>query len=399
MKERRYDIDWLRVIAMLTVFVFHCTRFFCNQDWHLKVPVAEQSELLDVLRFILISSWNMELFFLLSGFAAWYSLRHRTGGEYLWQRVKRLLVPLYTVGLFILLAPQQFFEGVTHGAVVVDFWQWLPTYYRNLLENLVSSWKPLENPASLLPFPFAGHLWFIQTLFVVALFTLPVLLFLRSERGKRFIDRLAGWASRPGGVFLFLIPLAAVQIALRWMPDSAGQNWAEFLWYALFYIFGYVIAADGRFTEGVKRAGWICLPLWFGAFVLFFVVVFLFHYDPTLGRGFSFFYLIQTTGWSVIAWSAVVFMLSLGARYLNFNNKLLAYSDEALLPFYLLHQTVILIVGWFVLSWNVPNLVQFLAIMIISFPAILVIYEVFVRRIGFMRFLFGMAPKKKQSTF
>ena len=66
MKERKYFIDWLRVIAMLTVFVFHSTRFFCTEDWHLKVPPAEQSEILGMLRGFFISSWFMELFLLVS---------------------------------------------------------------------------------------------------------------------------------------------------------------------------------------------------------------------------------------------------------------------------------------------------------------------------------------------
>jgi surface polysaccharide O-acyltransferase-like enzyme len=241
MKERRYDIDWLRTITMLTVFIFHCSRFFCPIDWHLKVPPDQQSEILDILRFILISSWNMEMFFLLSGFAAWYSLRRRTGGQYLWQRVKRLLIPLYTVGLFVLLVPQKYFDGVTHGTITGTFWKWLPSYYLTLPGGFLSSWQPLLNPDSLLPFPFLGHLWFIQTLFVVSLFTLPAVLYLRSERGKRFIDQLAGWAVRPGGVFLFLIPLAAVQVALRWVPNTAAQNWAEFLWYAIFFVMAILL--------------------------------------------------------------------------------------------------------------------------------------------------------------
>jgi peptidoglycan/LPS O-acetylase OafA/YrhL len=392
MRERRYDIDWLRVIAMLTVFVFHCTRFFCNQDWHLKVPVDQQSELLDIIRFVLISSWNMELFFLLSGFAAWYSLQHRTGGYYLWQRVKRLLVPLYTVGLFVLLLPQRYFENLTHGAITSSFWHWLPTYYLAIPGELLSSWQPLRDPPFLLPYPFTGHLWFIQTLFVVSLFSLLVLLFLRSEGGKRFIGWLAG-VTRPGGVFLFLIPLAVVQIALRWMHNAAGQDWAEFLWYALFYTYGYIIAADSRFTEGVKKVGWLCLPLWIGSFVILMWLALVFHYDPTLGRGFSLLYVVQIVGWSIATWSAIVFMLSLGAKYLTFSNKLLTYSNEAVLPFYLLHQTVILIVGWFVLSWNIPNLIRFLIILVVSFPAIMIIYEAFIRRIGFMRFLFGMSSR------
>ena len=83
MKERRYDLDWLRVISMLGVFVLHCTRFFCNEDWHVKAPVAQQSEFWALGRGVLLWVWLMEMFFLVSGFATWYSLRRRTAGQYL----------------------------------------------------------------------------------------------------------------------------------------------------------------------------------------------------------------------------------------------------------------------------------------------------------------------------
>ena len=75
MKERRYDIDWLRVIATLAVFVFHSTRFFGTEDWHAKVPAAEQSETVVLLREFLIAVWFMPLFFLVAGFASRYSLK------------------------------------------------------------------------------------------------------------------------------------------------------------------------------------------------------------------------------------------------------------------------------------------------------------------------------------
>lgn len=397
MKERRYDIDWLRVIAVLVVFVFHCTRFFCSIDWHLKVPTSEQSEILDILRYIFVGIWNMELFFLVAGFATWYALKHRTGGQYLVERVKRLLIPLYTVGLFILLPPQKYFDGVTHGAITGTFWQWLPSYYLTLPGSALSSWRPLLDPASLLPYPFTGHLWFIRTLFVISLVSLPVLLFLRSERGRRFLDRLAGWAARPGGIFLLLIPLTVLQIALKWSPEMA--DWAGFLWYALFFVIGYIIAADGRFTDGIKRYGWLWLALWFAVFlVVGGALIFVFHYDTSPGHGFSVLYMVSVSVWSVVSWSAVAFMLSLGAKYLTSGRRPLTYSNEVVLPFYLFHQTIILIVGWFVLSWNIGNFARFLIITVVSFPLILILYEVFVRRIGFMRFLFGMTPQMKRPT-
>jgi glucan biosynthesis protein C len=75
MQGRRYDVDWLRIIAMLAVFLFHCTRFFDPEGWHLKNP--EQSELLFISMRGLIWTWAMELFFVLSGVGTWYSLMSR----------------------------------------------------------------------------------------------------------------------------------------------------------------------------------------------------------------------------------------------------------------------------------------------------------------------------------
>ena len=196
---------------------------------------------------------------------------------------------------------------------------------------------------------------------------------------------------------IFLVPLAAIRLALGWMPEMNGRSWADFVWYTCLFAIGYILAADARFTEAIKRCGWLCPVLWIGTYVavggLLYLVL---GYDPTPGHGVSWLYALWQIGGSVVQWSAVVSVLSLGARYLNFNNKLLAYANEAVLPFFLFHQTVILIVGWFVLPWNINNVLQFALITLISFPLILVLYEVFVRHIGFMRFLFGMAPQKKR---
>jgi len=283
---------------------------------------------------------------------------------------------------------------VTNGYITGTFWQWLPSYYLTMPGNLRSSWRPDLDPASLVPYLFAGHLWFIQTLFAISLVVLPLLLLFRSEQGRRFIDRLAGWVARPGGIFLFLIPLVVAQIALRWLPKVTDRSWADFVWYALFYVIGYVFAADARFTEGAKRYAWLCLGLWFALYLIGGgTLEYVFHYRPETSPGFSLLYVIRQIIWSTITWCAGAFMLGLGAKYLNFSNRFLSYSNEAVLPFYLLHQTIIQSVGWFVLSLNLGNWASFFIIAGISFSLILILYEGLVRRIGFMRFLFGIAPK------
>jgi surface polysaccharide O-acyltransferase-like enzyme len=239
-------------------------------------------------------------------------------------------------------------------------------------------------------------LWFLQYLFLISLVTLPLLLFLKSSRGRRWLTRLAEGCDRRGGIFLFVIPLALVLIGLRGL-FAAQRSWADFFWYALYFVIGYIMAADARFTNAVKRHGWVCLVLWIVGFcggVALLVLVL--GYDPIPGdEPFSPMYVLYQIVWSITSWSAVVFVLSIGARYLDSNHKVLAYGNEAVLPFYLFHQTVILAVGFFVIGWNLGILPKLLIVSAISLPLTLGLYELLVRRFSTIRFFFGMKPKGK----
>ena len=342
----------------------------------------------------------MELFFVLSGAGAWYALKSRSGGQYLWERVKRLLIPLYTVGLFILIPPQAYFEAVTNGGYSGTFWEFLPLYYSRILSGFLDVFPHiLYDPTRLVPYSFPGHLWFLQYLFLISLVTLPLLIYLKSEGGQRWIDRLAGWIDRRGGIFLFVIPLALILICFRSL-FSGGRTWADLLWYATFFVFGYIMVADKRFTESIKRSGWVGLTLWLvGFFGVLSIIVLVLDYDPMPGNEpFSLIFVFYQIVYSIASWSAVVFILSLGAKYLNFNNKVLAYANEAVLPFYLLHQTIILCVGWFVIPLEMGILPKYLIIVVVSFALIMGIYELFIRRFNVVRFFFGMRPKKKPSA-
>ena len=184
MKERRYDIDWLRIVAIIAVFLLHSTHFFDEgTDWH--VQNKDQSIAVLVFRG-LINIWVMELFFLLSGAASWFSLKSKSGGQYLLERVKRIFVPMYTVGIFVLLPPTLYFTLVTNRGFTGTFWQMYPTY----LNNVISYGFNIKSPFLFGIWP--GHLWFLQFLFIMSVVLLPLLLFLRSERGHRLVSWLAG---------------------------------------------------------------------------------------------------------------------------------------------------------------------------------------------------------------
>jgi glucan biosynthesis protein C len=385
MKERRYDIDWVRVVATLAVFVFHSGRFFDKLDWHLKN--AQQSYFLTM--FVgLLDLWMMPLLFLLSGLGSWYSLKSRRSGQYLLERVKRLLIPLYTVGAFILLPPQFYFELITHGRDVSSIWKLIPPLYGGPLRfsldapYLVNLWT--------------GHLWFLQFLFIVSLLILPLLLYLKSKPGQRLIARLAQWSDRRGGIFLFLIPLILVRMVLRGFFHGA-HTWADLFYYAVFFLIGYVMAADKRFTEGYKRHGWVCLVLGIAAFAGESALIIGLHYPYPGAESFSWTYVLFNILISIGNFCWVIFILSLAGKYMNFNHKVLTYGNEAVLPFYIFHQTIILCVGWFVIRWNIGIGPKYLIIALVSFALIMALYDLLVRRFNVMRFFFGMRPKKKPS--
>lgn len=265
------------------------------------------------------------------------------------------------------------------------FWQLIPRYLGSLSLNFKTPYGTL---------PYAGHLWFLQHLFIISLVMLPLLLFLRSEKGRRVIDKLAGICLRPGGIFLFLIPLIEVRIAFEHFMFARPQSWSDLLSYAVFFVIGYIVAVDPRYTESIKRHGWVGLPLGILGFAGF---AFLISSGYSWGaEPFSLKYTLFQITDVVCQWGWIVFIYSMAAKYLNFKSKILPYGNEALLPFYIFHLTVVYGVAWFVLPWNLGIVPKFLIITVVSFILIMALYEGLVRHFNVIRFIFGMRLKKKR---
>lgn len=374
--SRRYDIDWLRVLAMLGVFFFHNARFFDPMPWHVKN--AEHT--LAALVFVgLLDCFQMPLLMLLSGAGSWFALRSKTPGRYLRDRVQRLLIPLYTVGLLLLIPPQYYWELVTNQGYTGSFWQYIPKFFRTL------NFSPGLEFLSFWP----GHLWFLRDLFLISLLTLPLLFLLRTRPGQWAIDRLAAGCDRPGGVFFFALPVAIVQLTIR-IAWPTGHPLSQFLYLMLFFLMGYCLMASDRFTRTLRRHAMVCLILAAACFLTMAYWVLQVGFKPWEIKQFSVTVAAFTLLQSLNTWLWIAAFLGLAARYLNFNNQALAYANEAVLPFYVLHQTVILTVGWFVVQWHLGMASKYALISTSSFLAIMALYELLIRRLNFLRFLFGM---------
>ena len=98
---------------------------------------------------------------------------------------------------------------------------------------------------------------------------------------------------------------------------------------------------------------------------------------------------------AVLAWCWIIGFLGFGSRVLNFENRFLTYANEAVLPFYILHQTILLIIGYFIIQWSSGIATKYMIITATSFVVIMAIYEFLVRRVNTLRFLFGLSSNTK----
>lgn len=372
---RLYYLDWLRVIAPLGVFLFHVTLVFSEFDYHIKN--AEQSPTITVFLAFLFP-WGMPLFYLIAGAGSWFALQRRTPSRYIRERFNRLLIP-FVVGS-ILFSPIQFFFEWSHkvqtGVVQASF----PEFIQAL------AWVPIS------PRFFGAigyHLWFLGFLFCYALLTLPLFGWLKEESGQGFISRTARLAEHRGGILLFILPLLLVRLGLHpFFPYE--HDWADFFFLLTFFTLGYLLFSDMRFTRAVQRDWLIMLavgiPAFLGALAIIVVTGEIdIEATPRTLLDFTWWGLVTVSSW---CWTA--FMLFIGMRFLDRSNKWLGYAQEAILPFFVVHHPVIIVIAYFIVQWNVGLLPKLLVVVLGAFAVSLGLYQFIIRRVRPLRVIFGM---------
>jgi hypothetical protein len=372
--ERDFAIDWLRVFAMGVVFLFHCARYFDTQGWHVKNPQSDDTITFFVL---FLSQWIMPLFFILSGISIYYMLNYRKTGAFIKSRFTRLLVP-FIFGTLVLIPSQVYIERVTQHHFTGSYIEFYPHYFDGFYAfggNF--AWMGL-------------HLWYLQMLFVYSLLFLPLFIYLRKEKTRDSISTLAGFFQRRSAIFLLALPLALLEFILD--PSRIGRRdfggWSFFL-YMIFFIYGYVIFTHPKFKTVIANNGRFAFIGGIAATATALILLLLLGF-PSYGN--SPYFLFMTTLRAFISWFWLIAIFSFFLRHFTTRNRFLGYANEAVLPFYILHQTIIVIIGFYLIHWNTGVYFKYVVLCIASFTSICLIYELFVRRINVMRFLFGLKP-------
>ncbi len=372
---RRYDVDWLRILAVLLLFPYHTARIFDTFDnWYVK-----NDQLSQALTYLIsyANPWHMPLLFLLAGAATCFALRFRSGGQYAVERFKRLLVP-FIFGLLVLVPPQSYLGLRNHSNYSGSFLGWYPNFFQGNAADLDGYFLGGFTPA---------HLWFIFYLFVFALVALPLFLFLRSASGQKAVGWLAAFCSWPGTILLLAVPIYLANRLIDFHPNP--------LLYLLFFIYGYLLFADARFEEAIDRHKALALVL---GPVLFLVAA---YFNITSWPG-------NPPNWSIqiliayliglAPWLFIIAILGYGRRFLSFSNGFLRYTGLTSYPYYILHQTVIVVIGFYMVQWATSVAVKYALILVAATVVTAALYELLVRHFNVTRFLFGLKPLKKKQA-
>lgn len=360
---RRYDLDWIRIIGILAVFVFHSLRAFNMADWHIKnavlsLPAQGITDFLDY--------WIMPVMFVVSGAAIALSMRDgsiRTAGKFLKDKVLRLIVPLLFadfVGGYL----QVYIERFSHHQFSGTLFQFLPYYYRGIY-GFGGNFALVGN-----------HTWYLFFLFLFCVALLPLFMLLKSRLVKPVVEKTMAFFSIPGLIYVFVFIMVLLPKLMgpfaKLMNDSINWGLGN---YMVFLFGGFLIAFNEKVSSAIMKVRWISFVLAIGLTVVTFIT----------GELDEF-----------VAWTWILNFLGFATRYLNFTNPFVKYASEAVLPFYVLHQTLIVSIDFLVIQLPLPVVAKIAIVLVSAFVSIMIIYEFCIRRWGIVRVLFGMKWTKKE---
>lgn len=190
---------------------------------------------------------------------------------------------------------------------------------------------------------------------------------------------MARECERPGAIFFLAVPLGVMGV----LPDIGGKN--PFVYFILF-LYGYLFMRDERLQQAVDRHKAAALALGIVSMGVTLALFSLHIRFPEYSLGDVLFFLLRTFN----MWFWIIAVLGYGRKYLNRTHRFYRYANEASYPFYILHQTVIMAIGLYVVTWPVNLWLKFLFISLASFGLTVLLYDLCVRRTNVTRFLFGM---------
>jgi glucan biosynthesis protein C len=342
---RRYDIDWLRVIAIWLLIVYHIGIGF--QPWGVLIGFIQNDTPLKELEGLMymMNIWRIPILFFVSGMGVAFAMRKRNWLALIKERARRILVPF-------------FFGILTIVPLHILLWQ----HYYN--QDLTYS-------------PSPGHLWFLGNIFLYVLILLPLFSFLKSRPDSKLGQGIKNVVGRPVGLLIMVGAFMAEAIILNPEYFEMYALTAHGFWLGLLaFLFGYLIIFSGeRFWQLVLRIRWLVLVAAVGLYGVRFG-----YYDLEAPKALM---ALESCMW-IFAVFAFVY------KYLNRPSKALSYLSQASYPVYILHMLFLYLASYFIFPLEIATSLKFVIVNVFTIVACYVTYEYVIRRVGVLRPWFGL---------
>ncbi len=346
--QRRYDIDWLRVIAIGLLLIYHIAIIF--QPWALFLAFIKSDELLEGLwkPMTLLNVWRIPFLFYVSGMGVYFAIQRRNWKDLLLERTQRILLP-FLFGM-IAIVPLHF--------LIFQKYYGLPLAYA----------------------AHAGHLWFLGNIFAYVLILISLFFYLKKTAGSSFQTGLEKFMSNPIGPIsissLFVLETILIKPQVF---EMYAMTWHGFFLGLLAFFFGFLFVYSGKtFWQTMLKWRWFYLALALSFYLIRWRV-----YD-LMAPGYLM--AIESNCW-------IFAIFGFGYKYLNKPSRALTYLSQAAYPVYIIHMFVLYAGAALILPLTIPVFVKFLLIVVVTGIGCFVIYELVIKRIELLRPLFGLKWK------
>lgn len=385
-QQRRVDLDWLRIGAFAILILYHTGMYYVAEwEWHVKNAVT-YAWLQDLMK--LTNPWRMSLLFLISGMALALIRPTQSVWQLAQSRSSRLLVPL-VFGMFVVVAPQVYYQAQAAQLVVPSY----PQFWLEYINPHTTLLPEMHTPLGLLTW---NHLWFLPYLWWYSLMILPL---------HRPLQQLAN-ACAAVPLWLFALLIVSLHITALWTlreaypPSNAlVDDWYNHAKYGLAFVTGYLLVLQGHWWQRLAQLRWICLLV---ALLGYALVVLDNHdvFDDLDEHNL----LLQLTysGCSVLNhWAWLAAALGFAATHLqrpsfDATGQWRRYASKAILPWYMLHQTLIVVLAVKLQALNLPDSIEVVLLVLSTVVGCVLGYEV-MRRIPLLSWLIGAESWAKSS--
>lgn len=389
MTDRRYDLDWLRIIAFGLLILYHCGMFYVTWDWHVKSRFA--SDTIEPLM-MLTNPWRLTLLFLIAGAATRFMADKMSVWKLTSARMGRLWPPLL-LAVFVIVPPQTYYEIVEAlqampAEVAAQYPQALDNFYVKYV-TASGNWCDADG---CLTTPTYNHMWFVAFLILYTLALIPLLPLLR--RIPKAVSVLIA------GPFFILTPwlfMAALRVTLFPIFGESHdfrEDWYLHALYFSVFLFGFAIAKSDAFFQRCVELRWIALTI---AVISWTALITYFNAHPEGVTPPEWLRAIMRGVRELDAWCAIIAAIGFAHRHLkDADGPVRRVLTQAIFPFYLIHQTVIVVAGHYLDEIQLPLAIE--APLLISVTALgcWLFYDLG-RRVPFLRVWIGLPSKSQPS--